>query len=180
MGGSDVVLQFGSFSFDASVMDMFVPLLGGARVVLASGETLHSPGRLAALMRGAGVTFVLLPSAVLSLLGGEDFPGLRVLMTGGEELPSEVARCWVRPGLRFVNAYGPTEATVIAAYQELDGSVYPPPIGGANWPNYQVYVLDGYLNLVLSRGGGGVACGWCGGGAGVSGAAGADESAVCG
>ncbi len=52
VGGSDVVLQFGSFSFDASVMDMFVPLLGGARVVLASGETLHSPGRLAALMRG--------------------------------------------------------------------------------------------------------------------------------
>ena len=167
VGGSDVVLQFGSFSFDASVMDMFVPLLGGARVVLASGETLHSPGRLAALMRGAGVSFALLPSAVLSLLGGEDFPGLRVLMTGGEELPSEVARCWVRPGLRFVNAYGPTEATVIAAYQELDGSVYPPPIGGANWPNYQVYVLDGYLNLVpagvvgeLHVGGAGVARGY--------------------
>jgi amino acid adenylation domain-containing protein len=148
IGASDVVLQFGSFTFDASVMDMFMPLLGGAKVLLASAETLHSPPRLAALMRESGVTFVLLPPAVLSLLGEEKFEDLRVLMTGGEELPSEVARSWVRPGLRFVNAYGPTEAAVIATCQELDGSVYPPPIGRPNLPNYRVYVLDAQLNPV--------------------------------
>jgi acyl-coenzyme A synthetase/AMP-(fatty) acid ligase len=148
IGPSDVVLQFGSFSFDASVMDMFTPLLGGAKVVLAAKQTLHSPPRLAALMRAAGVTFVLLPPAVLSLLGDEQFEDLRVLMTGGEELPSDVARSWVRPGLRFVNAYGPTEATVIATCQELDGSVYPPPIGRPNLPGQQAYVLDAQLNPV--------------------------------
>ncbi len=167
VGASDVVLQFGSFTFDASVMDMFLALLAGARVVLAAAQTLHSPPRLAALMRERGVTFTLLPPAVLSLLAGEQFPGLRVLMTGGEELPSEVARQWVRPGLRFVNAYGPTEATVIATYHELDGDVFPPPIGLPNWPNYQAYVLDARLNPVpagvlgeLHVGGAGVARGY--------------------
>ena len=148
VGAPDVVLQFSAFTFDVSVMDTFMPLLGGAKVVLASAETLHSPPRLAALIRDTGVTFACLPPAVLSLLTGEDFPGLRVLMTAGEELPSELARCWVRPGLRFVNGYGPTEATVIATYSELDGSAYPPPIGLPTWPNYQAYVLDEYLNPV--------------------------------
>ncbi len=169
VGASDVVLQFAAFSFDVSVMDTFTPLLGGARVVLAPAQTLHSPRRLAALIREAGVTVAYLPPAVLSLLGGEEFAGLRVLMAGGEELPSEVARGWVRPGLRFVNVYGPTEATVFAAYQELDGCVYPPPIGRPTWPNYQGYVLDGYLNLVpagvvgeLYVGGAGVARGYLG------------------
>jgi amino acid adenylation domain-containing protein len=145
---SAVVLQFGSLTFDASVMDIFMTLLSGGRVVLASKQTLHSPPRLAALIRDAGITFACLPPAVLNLLTGEDFPGLRVMMSAGEELPSELARCWVRPGLRFVNAYGPTETTVIATYQELDGSVYPPPIGLPTWPNYRAYVLDGYLNPV--------------------------------
>jgi amino acid adenylation domain-containing protein len=148
ISASDVVLQFSAFTFDVSVMDTYMPLLAGARVVLAPKRTLHSPPRLAALFRQAGVTFACPPPAVLNLLPGGDYPALRVLMTAGEELPSEVARRWIRPGLRFVNGYGPTEATVIATYQELDGSVYPPPIGRPTWPNYQAYVLDAHLNPV--------------------------------
>jgi amino acid adenylation domain-containing protein len=166
IGPGSAVLSFAAFTFDVSVMDMFMPLLGGARVVLASAATLHSPPRLAALIRKAGVTFACLPPAVLSLLTGEEFPGLCTLLSAGEELPAEVARRWLRPGLRLVNAYGPTEATVIATYQELDGS-YPPPIGLPTRPNYQAYVLDGYLNPVppgvlgeLHLGGAGVARGY--------------------
>jgi amino acid adenylation domain-containing protein len=163
----DVVLQFSSFTFDVSVLDTFAGLAAGARVVLADAETLHSPPRLAGLISEAGVSFAAIPPAVLSLLAGQQFPGLRVLITAGEELPSEVARAFVRPGLRFVNGYGPTEATVLATYAELDGTAYPPPIGLPTWPNYQVYVLDRYLNPVpagvigeLHIGGAGVARGY--------------------
>jgi amino acid adenylation domain-containing protein len=148
IGPDDAVLQFASFTFDVSVMDMFMPLLGGARVVLADRDTLHSPPRLAALMRDRNVSYACLPPAVLSLLAGEQFPALRVLMAAGEELPAELARRWVRPGLRFVNGYGPTEATVIATYAELDETLSPPPIGLPTWPNYRVYVLDADLNPV--------------------------------
>jgi amino acid adenylation domain-containing protein len=148
VSGADTVLGFASLSFDVSVMDMFTALTGGATLVLASPETLHSPPRLAALLRSANVTFACLPPAVLSLLADEDFPGLRVLMAAGEELPSDLARRWIRPGLRFVNGYGPTEATVIATYAELGEGLIPPPIGLPTWPNYRVYVLDAYLNPV--------------------------------
>jgi amino acid adenylation domain-containing protein len=148
IGPASVVLQFGAFTFDASVMDMFVPLLGGGQVILAPAQTLHSPPRLARLMRERGVTFALLPPAVLSLLRDEQFPALEVLLTGGEELNAEVARHWIRPGLRFANAYGPTEAAVIATDQELDPTMVPPPIGRPTRPGYQAYVLDARLQPV--------------------------------
>jgi len=45
IGPDDATLGFAAFTFDASVEDMFVPLLAGARIVLASPDTLHSPPR---------------------------------------------------------------------------------------------------------------------------------------
>ncbi len=168
IGAADVVLQFASLSFDASVQEMFMPLLGGARVLLAPADTLHSPPRLAALMREARVTFACLTPSVASLLADEQFTDLRVLMCGGEEVPSELVRRWLRPGLSFVNDYGPTETTVTAVFMELDASTQlPPPIGRPSHPNYRAYVLDGDLNPVpagvageLHIGGAGVARGY--------------------
>jgi amino acid adenylation domain-containing protein len=167
IGPDDAVLQFASLSFDVSVMDMFVPLLAGGRVVLAPPETLHSPPRLAALMRAAGVTFACLTPSVLALLTGEDFPALRALVAGGEELPAELTRAWLRPGLGFYNTYGPTEAAVVTTHIALgQHTALPPPIGRP-LPNYQAYVLDTHLNPLpvgvtgeLHIGGAGVARGY--------------------
>ncbi|HEX9352704.1 MAG TPA: AMP-binding protein, partial [Streptosporangiaceae bacterium] len=162
-------LQFAAFTFDVSVMDMFMPLLGGARAVLASAETLHSPPRLAALIRDRAVTFACLPPAVLALLTGQDFPDLRILLSAGEELSSDLLRAWLRDGLEIYNGYGPTEASIGATFMKLDATTQlPPPIGRPK-PNYRVYVLDADLNPVpvgvtgeLHIGGAGVARGYLG------------------
>jgi amino acid adenylation domain-containing protein len=170
VGPGDVVLQFASYTFDVSVLDMFVALLSGAKLVLGHDDTLHSPARLAGLMQAAGVTFTCLPPAVLRLLTGFEFPRLRTLLAGGEELPPELAMKWLRPGLRFVNAYGPTETAVIATYGEVTQSAFDPaqpvPIGLPS-ANYQAYVLDPGLAPVpvgvvgeLHIGGAGVARGY--------------------
>jgi amino acid adenylation domain-containing protein len=168
IGPGGVMLQFASFAFDVSVKDMFLSLLGGARLVLAAAQTLHSPPRLAALIRQTGITFASLPPAVLDLLPAGPYPDLRILMVGGDELPTELARRWIRPGLRLVNGYGPTETTVTAAFAELDATTpMPPPIGFPLRPNCQAYVLDQHLNPVpagvmgeLHIGGAGVARGY--------------------
>ena len=68
-------------------------------------------------------------------------------MPAGEALSPELVRAWLRPGLRLVNGYGPTEDTVIATFAELDGTVMPPPIGRPV-ANQRAYVLDRYLNPV--------------------------------
>ncbi len=168
IGPGSVMLGFASLAFDVSVKDMFLSLLAGARLVLAAPETLHSPPRLAALIRQTGITFASLPPAVLGLLPAGPYPELRVIMAGGEELPTEVARRWIRPGLRLVNGYGPTETTVTAAFAELDATTpMPPPIGFPVHPNYRAYVLDRQLNPVpvgvfgeLHIGGAGLARGY--------------------
>ncbi len=190
IGPGDVSLQLASLSFDVSVKDMFVPLLSGGRVVLAPPESRSSPRRLAELIRQAGVTFASMTPSVLGLLTGEDLPSLRVLVSGGEELPAELARAWQRPGLALYNGYGPTETTVSAtgaltgpasmepsgraggalagaATKEPAGTT-PPPIG-LPWPNYRAYVLDRYGSPVLPGavgelhiGGAGVARGYLG------------------
>jgi amino acid adenylation domain-containing protein len=145
----DVILQFSALTFDVSVLDMFMSLTSGARLLLASSETLHSPPRLAALLRDAGVTVAFLTPAVLALLPDRGYPDLRVLLLGGEEFPSALARRWARPGLRLVNGYGPTEATVVSTLADITPQTpLPPPIGYPVWPNYQVYVLDPHLNPV--------------------------------
>jgi amino acid adenylation domain-containing protein len=145
IGPGDRVLQFASLNFDVSVMDMFMTLCSGATAVLADRPTLMSPPRLADLMRSERVSFACLPPAVVNLLTGQDFPDLHVLLSAGEELSSELVRAWLRPGLHFYNGYGPTEAAIGATFGEMDGTIFPPPIGRPK-PNYQVYVLDQYLN----------------------------------
>jgi amino acid adenylation domain-containing protein len=162
----DRVLQFASLTFDASVLDVFTALVSGARLVLGTAQTMHSPPRLAALMRERAVTIAHLPPAVLSLLTGEPFPALRAMLVGGEVFPAELARAWLRPGLRVWNVYGPTESTVIATVAEVDEAMAAPPIG-LPVRNQQAYVLDSQLNPVpvgvegeLYLGGAGVARGY--------------------
>ncbi len=171
VGPGDAVLQFASLNFDASVQEMFMPLVAGGTVVLAPADVLHTPRRLVALMRQRAVTFACLTPSVVSLLGDEGLPALRVLMCGGEELPGGLVRHWLRPGLKFVNDYGPTETAITAVCGELDREVpagQSPPIG-APIANCSAYVLDPWLRPVppgvtgeLHIGGAGVTRGYLG------------------
>jgi amino acid adenylation domain-containing protein len=147
-GPGTISLGFATFSFDASLQDMFVPLLSGGTVVLAAPDTLHSPPRLGALLREARITFACLPPAVLNLLPDGDYPHLRTLMAAGEELPARLARHWTRPGLQLLNVYGPTEAAITATYAELDATTPMPPPIGFPITNCRCYVLDRNLNPV--------------------------------
>jgi amino acid adenylation domain-containing protein len=145
---TSAVLGFAAFTFDVSVMDMFMPLLGGAKIVLAAPETLHSPPRLAALIRDAHITFACLPPTVLNLLIGQDFPELRTLLSSGEELSSELLKAWLHIGADIYNGYGPTECSIGSVFMKLEPSTpLPPPIGRPK-PNYRAYVLDRHLNPV--------------------------------
>ena len=83
----DAVLAFSSLTFDVSVLDMFMPLLAGAGWCWPRRDpAVAAPaGRAAA---AAGITFVLLPPAVLSLLDGEPFPALRMLLSAARSCPA--------------------------------------------------------------------------------------------
>ncbi len=144
LGPGERVLQFAMFSFDACVAEIFTALGSGAALVFAEQDTLASAPDLEQLLIDQGITVVTLPPTMLRTLAPERLPGLRAVISAGEDCPLDVARRWSK-GRRLFNGYGPTEATVgPALYPAPD----PLPKGmtrfpiGRPLPNTQMYILD--------------------------------------
>jgi amino acid adenylation domain-containing protein len=134
------VLQFASFSFDASVLEIFTTLTKGATLVLAPQTSLLPGPALIELLREQSVTAVLLPPAALAAMPDAELEALGTLIVGGDECPPEVARRWAA-GRRFLNAYGPTEATICATLAACDAFADRLPVGRPV-QNTEVYLLD--------------------------------------
>jgi amino acid adenylation domain-containing protein len=134
------VLQFSSPSFDASVWEMTLAWQSGAELHLASREALLPGESLSDLLRERGITSTLLPPTALSVTPLGDVPRLRALVVGGEHCPPELAERW-SAGRRIVNAYGPTEVTVVATAGPYEpGSLRM--TAGRPLANARVHLLD--------------------------------------
>jgi amino acid adenylation domain-containing protein/thioester reductase-like protein len=136
----DCVLQFFSFSFDASIPELVMALTSGARLLLASpSDLLPGPGLARLLQRHEVTHLTMTPSALLSLPAG-DFPALRLVLVGGEAPTPELIARWSE-GRTFINAYGPTETTVNASMVACGNGA---PRDATLWPaaNKQLHVLN--------------------------------------
>ncbi len=105
-------------SFDASVWDILLAHLAGASLRVVTGAAARGGPALFRFLRDAEITVATLTPSVLSVLPDGDLPALRLLVSAGEVCPPAVVRRWA-PGRRFVDAYGPTEATVCATIARL-------------------------------------------------------------
>lgn len=107
------VLQFATFSFDASISEVFVTLCAGATLCLAHRDALLPGPSLHHLLSTLEVRLITLPPTALAVMPDEHLPALETLVVAGEPCPArEVAR-WSR-GRLFINAYGPIESSVNA------------------------------------------------------------------
>jgi amino acid adenylation domain-containing protein len=139
------VLQFAPLSFDASLFEIVMGLLSGARLLLLRAEE-RSSDVLAEIMHKYEATHATLPPLMVASLGEDQQIPLETLIVAGEACPPEVVSRWGE-GRRMINAYGPTEATVCATMSEpLSGWVSPPI--GRPISNARVYVLDQWLQPV--------------------------------
>jgi len=156
IGADDVFLQKTPFSFDVSVQELFLPLIVGARLVVARPEGHRDPGYLREVMEAQAVTWVhFVPSMLAAFLeqpGLERLAALRHVFSSGEALSRELAgRCLARlPASAGVhNLYGPTEAAIDVSFWPCRGDdpSRPVPIGRAV-ANTRLHVLDGAMRPV--------------------------------
>jgi len=143
-------LQFSSFSFDASVVEVFVTLSAGATIVIASQEQLYPGAPLQKTIQDLEITNVILPPSILAMLDEKDFPKLRTVISAGEACTPEILTHWSR-NRHFVNGYGPTEATVCASAAEYfsNGNEVSRVVSiGRPIVNAQIYILDNHAQPV--------------------------------
>ena len=154
---TDAVLQKLSFSFDASMLEFYAPLLAGARLVVARPGGHQDAQYLVEVMEREGVTWLLGPPTLLRMLVSEGAmercTQLRVAFSGGEVLGRELAESVLRAHseVKLYNLYGPTEATIGATWQEVERDrVWAGEEVGIGRPitNTQVYVLDTEMQVV--------------------------------
>ncbi|NEY36130.1 amino acid adenylation domain-containing protein, partial [Streptomyces sp. PRKS01-65] len=148
------VLVHSSYAFDASTFELWLPLLGGGRIVMAPpGELTTEDYRRA--VDGHGLTTLFVTTALFDLLVEESpqsLSGLREVWTGGEAASPATVRKMLDacPGTALFNLYGPTETTTFATRHEMRApydAAGPVPIGRPI-ENTRVYVLDGTLQPV--------------------------------
>jgi amino acid adenylation domain-containing protein len=145
----DRVLEFSSPSFDASVLELGMSLLAGAALVVPPPVPLLGE-QLAAVLSQGRVTHALIPPVALATVPDEvaenGLPELRCLIVGGDACSAELVARWA-PGRRMINAYGPTESTVVSTWSQPLALGGTPPIGRPIW-NTRAYVLDRALQPV--------------------------------
>jgi amino acid adenylation domain-containing protein len=172
---SDRLLSNLPYSFDASVWQIFGPLISGATLVLTKPSKYLDSSYLVEKIVADGITITdFIPSALQVFL---DEPGvdrcrsLRHVFSGGEALTGAIRNAlFARLGANLHNVYGPTETSVDAAYWTCD-----PDNKGESVPigrpiaNKQLYVLDERLGVVpiggtgeIYIGGSGLARGYSG------------------
>ncbi|MFE7796363.1 amino acid adenylation domain-containing protein [Nocardia sp. NPDC057440] len=110
-------LHLCSPSFDPSVLEWLCAFHTGATLVIAP-PTVVAGQELAELLLAERVTHAICTPAVLGTVDPTGLPELEFLCVGGDVTTSELVEKW-QPGRRYVNGYGPTEATVAASYGDL-------------------------------------------------------------
>ncbi|MEV1329722.1 amino acid adenylation domain-containing protein [Micromonospora costi] len=137
---------FASLGFDASVQDLFIPLVAGGEIALVPDADRVDPARLQRFAQAHEVTWGCVPAALLALLEPAELPHWRTVFTGVEAPdPAQVLR-WAgpadRPVRHFSNGYGPTEATVCVTSFTAAGRWDRPVPMGRPLPNHRIYLVD--------------------------------------
>ena len=167
LNSTDTLVAVTTLSFDIAALEIFLPLIAGASLVIAPREVTVDGAELARLLAVSGATVFQATPATFELLleaGWKPGPKLKLLV-GGEALPRDLANA-LQNSESLWNMYGPTETTIWSSTIRVGPGTGPVPVGPPI-ANTQFYVLDPYGEPVpvgvageLHIGGEGVARGY--------------------
>lgn len=146
---NDRLLAVTTLSFDIAVLEIFLPLVTGASLILASRDVAYDGVQLSALLSSSQATVMQgTPSTwrMLKAIGWQGDKSIKILC-GGEALTRELANVLIDSGSYLYNMYGPTETTIwssISLVKKGDEAISI----GRPIANTQMYILDQQLQPV--------------------------------
>jgi len=141
ISSEDKIAKHASFSFDASLLEVFAALFSGAELHLVPEEIKLSLGPLNEYYEKYKITFGFLTTQL-----GEQFmeymdnTSLKTLAVGGEKL-----RTFTKRSYKLINIYGPTECSIFVTGEQVEQYEENIPIG-TPMPGCRIYVLDKHNN----------------------------------
>ncbi|KAF5524997.1 Nonribosomal peptide synthase atnA [Colletotrichum aenigma] len=152
------VLQFSSYTFDASLFEILTTLIHGGTVCVPT-EKQRVEGILD-FVKEMDVSFSLLTPSVARLLAPSSLPSLKTLILGGEAPDEPLISRWLDSGAKVFNAYGPSECSVIATVQACaigaEARAIGYPVGCSCWvvdaDDVNTLVADGEVGELLIEG----------------------------
>jgi len=164
----DVLVAVTTISFDIAGLELFLPLLVGAKLVIAERDAVADGFKLLKQIETVGATAMQATPAGWRLLleAGFRAPNGFKMLCGGEALPRDLANRLLEGSGQLWNMYGPTETTIWSSCTPVTAGSAPITVGGPIG-NTQFYVLDHHDQPVpsgvpgqLHIGGDGVARGY--------------------
>ena len=149
LSDGDTLVAVTTLSFDISILELFLPLISGAKLVVASRETVRDGFELKQLLEESQATLMQATPATWRLLLAADWQphGSFRGFCGGEAIPVDLAASLLNLGVELWNVYGPTETTIWSTIRAIKQPEDVLSIG-AGIANTSVYILDNAGNLV--------------------------------
>jgi thioesterase domain-containing protein/acyl carrier protein len=139
----DVLLSVTTISFDIAVLEIFLPLIVGAKLVIVSRQTAMDGHQLSAALVKHGATVMQSTPITWKILLAAGWQGSKNLkmLSGGEALSKELAKQLANQGASLWNLYGPTETTIWSSVQQVTANQESISIGKP-LANVKYYILD--------------------------------------
>ena len=154
MTGNDVLVAVTTLSFDIAGLELYLPLMTGARLIVASREATMDGRMLMQLMARSGVTAMQATPTTWRVLlesGWQGDQNLKVLV-GGEALSADLARQLAQACGSVWNMYGPTETTIWSSIYNVQGKNDKLVPIGKPIANTTFYILDSQHEPVADGG----------------------------
>lgn len=149
INSEDSLLAVTTLSFDIAGLELYMPLICGARIVLAQRDEITDGKRLIELINRYNISLMQATPATWRLLNDSGWSGNKnmTILCGGEAFPRELANELLDKCAVLLNVYGPTETTIWSTLDQIKEKDEAISIGKPI-DNTQIYVVDEKLNLV--------------------------------
>ena len=148
-GEHDRMLAVSTLSFDIAAVEIFLPLICGGTVAIASRLEQGDGRALSEAIERMRPTFMQATPAAWGMLIDSGWRGSEILTAtcGGEAMTRPLAGALLARSARVFNLYGPTETAIVSTIEKVRAGTQPVPIGRP-LANTRVYVLDDRLEPV--------------------------------